>query len=89
MTVTSLLVSDLVQGPYSCVYYYYAGSNDTGYTSTYRTPLLRQIIDDYEYNLLIKKVRFDCQGYLHSAALTYAFYQRKKSKELEIIKFEK
>lgn len=89
MTATSLLVSELVQGPYSCVYYYYAGSTDTGYTATYRTPLLRQIIDDYEYNLLIKKVRFDCQGYLNRPDVTYAFYQRNKSKELEIVKFQK
>jgi hypothetical protein len=89
LTATSLLVSELAQGPYSCVYYYYTGSNDTGYTSTYRTPLLRQVIDDYEYNLLINKVRFDWQGYLHRPELTYAFYQRRKSKELEIVKFEK
>jgi hypothetical protein len=89
LSVASLLISDLSEGPYSCVYSYYVGSPDTNYTATYRTPLLRQVIDDYEYRLMKSKVRFDYRGYLNQSTFTYAFYQRNKSNVLEIFKFEK
>lgn len=89
LSLTSLLISDLSEGPYSCVYSYYVGSSDADYTATYRTPLLRQVIDEYEYRLLKSKVRFEYRGYLHRPTFTYAFYQRNKSNVLEIFKFEK
>jgi hypothetical protein len=89
LSFASLLISDLSEGPYSCVYSYYVGSPEADYTATYRTPLLRQVIDDYEYRLLKSKVRFDYRGYLHQSTFTYAFYQGNKSNVLEIFKFEK
>jgi hypothetical protein len=89
LTATSLLISELSEGEYSCVYFYYVSSSGTDYTATYKTPLLRQVIDDYEYQLLKNKVRFVYRGYLHQPTFTYAFYQRNKSNVLEILKFEK
>lgn len=89
MSVTSLVISDIVEGPISTVYSYYSGSIDKGFTATYHTPFLRQIIDDYEYKLLVNRVRFDYRGYLYQPGVTYAIYQRQNSKKLEILKFEK
>lgn len=89
LTAASLTFSELYEGPYSCVYYYYKGSMDTGFTETYRTPLLRQVVDEYEYNLMINKVRFDYKGYLYDNDITYGFYKKKKSATVDIIKFQK
>jgi hypothetical protein len=89
VSATSLLISDLSEGEYSCMYFYYVSSSGNDFTATYKTPLLRQVIDDYEYRLLKEKVRFDYRGYLHQPTFSYAFYQRNKSNVLEIVKFEK
>jgi hypothetical protein len=89
MTATSLLVKELIVGRYSCVYYYYKGPSDDGYTATYHTPLLSQVIDDYEYNMLTKKIMFSYKGYLRDIGITYAIYQKRKSNELDIMIFKK
>jgi hypothetical protein len=89
VSAASLLIAELSEGPYSCVYYYYTGSQATEFKATYKTPLLRQIVDDYEYKLMRQKVMFDYKGYLYQPEMTYALYQKRNAKQLEIITFEK
>ena len=85
---SSLIVRDIAEGPFSCVYHYCVGSMDKGIKHTYATPLLRQAVDDYEYNLMKKKVKLDYKGYVYKPNAIFAIYQKEKAGGVDILKFE-